>query len=518
MKNVLIIAFALGMFQAYSQSTFKTSLEADSAEAILDIASTASGYFMTGYTTSFGEGGWDALVIKTDASGNTLWSKVFGNAEEQSGNSIVATADGGCLVLGETNSLDTTGRDIFLLKLDANGNTEWTKIYSGDRGEYAGKLIQSGDNFYVIGYTWSFGTANDGLLMKVDAGGNIIFAKHYDGGNFENLFGAALTSDGGIVMTGSRAVIVTDDALVIKTDTAGNLLWAKEYGGTGVDAANSITEATDGGYVFVGSTNSFGSGALDYYMVKTAIDGSHVWTRAPGTMSWDGAYEIINDNDGFVVLGEGYTGDYYVLHFDQDGYMDWERLYDNGGWERPFCIAPNVAGDGFITAGFSEANTTRDIHVVQFSSDGAICDGEETDETFISTQPSTVADVNVTVGTAALDILPITFTEAAAAFSKNQICQGTAPTGTFENFISETSLNIFPNPAEDRAGIEITGADKKTVVVIYDSRGALVMKEFILTNLHTFTKTIDLKGFPKGLYRVCISGEKTSLSKTLVIQ
>jgi hypothetical protein len=517
MKNVLVVAFLLGIAEAYSQSLFKTSFEADSSEMIADIASAGSGYFMTGITNSFGSGSSDAFVIKADSSGNTLWSKTYGDANEQTGWSVAAADDGGCLVLGETQSPDTTGRDIFLLKLDADGAIQWSKVYRGYKGEYAGKLLKTVDGYFVTGYTWSFGTANDCLLMKVDNSGNVIWAKHYDGSNFESCFGASLTSDGAIVMVGSRVVISNDKTLIIKTDTAGNLLWSKEYGGIGVDQANSIVETVDGGYVFAGSTNSFGSGALDAYIVKIANDGSHVWTRSPATMSWDAFYDIVNDGTGFVLTGEGYTGDFYVLHINESGYMDWERLFDNGGWERSFCLHPSTTNDGFITAGFSDMAGARDIHLVKFATDGFTCETELTSQTTISTQASTVTDVVVTTGTANLQVSPITFSEASAPFMKNEICTNEGQTGTGLKNVVDLSLHVYPNPAETFISIEAAG-DKNLVAKIYNSNGALVYERAVGGNGERSAKTIDLTGFSKGIYHLKISGERSAAGKTLIIQ
>jgi|GEM_PF-1068529 len=516
MKNLLTVAFLFGILHTSAQSTFKTSLQADSSDAITDVIATSGGYVMVGYTTSYGAGNSDAVAVKTDAAGNVLWSKVYGDAEEQTALSIVETNDGGYLILGETQSLDTTGRDIFLLKVDAVGTTQWSKTYRGTNGEYAGKLLKAGNDYFVTGYTWSFGTASDYLLMKTDESGNIIWAKHYDGSNFESCFGATVSSDGSIVMAGSRAVISTDEAFAIKTDTAGNLLWAKEFGGTGVDQANTVVEATDGGYVFAGSTQL--SGPLDYYVVKIDADGSHVWTRTCGTSSWDGAYDIVNDGSGFVVSGEGYAGDYYVLHFNDSGILDWERIYDNGGWERSSCIATTTTGDGFIAAGFSETAGARDMHVVQFSGDGAVCDGDETDFTTISTQASNVADVVVTTGAANLAVATIAFTETNAPFSKNEICHGVAPTGTAEQIVLHSTLNVFPNPAENWVDVQIISTEKNLHMNIYNSIGTLAHEESLEFAQKQLTKRVSLKDFAKGIYHIKISGEQTSFSKSLLIQ
>lgn len=159
MKNLLTVVLLFATLHSFAQAVFKTSLQADSSDAITAVVATADGFVFTGYTSSYGAGSSDALVMKMDASGNVVWSKVYGDAQEQTGLSIAEAGDGGYLVLGETQSADTTGRDIFLFKTDVNGNLQWSKAYRGSAGEYAAKLLTADDGFYVAGYTWSFGTA-----------------------------------------------------------------------------------------------------------------------------------------------------------------------------------------------------------------------------------------------------------------------------------------------------------------------------------------------------------------------
>jgi hypothetical protein len=126
-------------------------------------------------TTSFGAGNWDIFLIKTDANGNLQWAKTYGGANIEAGYSVQQTSDGGYIVAGETSSFGAGGSDFFLIKTDANGNIIWAKTYGGtnnDIGRYVQQMSDSG--YIVLGYASSFGAgSSDAFLIKTDANGNI---------------------------------------------------------------------------------------------------------------------------------------------------------------------------------------------------------------------------------------------------------------------------------------------------------------------------------------------------------
>jgi hypothetical protein len=124
---------------------------------------------VAGYTWSFGAGGYDIFLIKTDASGNLQWAKTYGGTSSDGAYSVQQTSDGGYIVAGWTSG------DIFLIKTDANGNLQWAKTYGGTSGDVAFSVQQTSDDGYIVaGLTLSFGAGWDDIfLIKTDANGNI---------------------------------------------------------------------------------------------------------------------------------------------------------------------------------------------------------------------------------------------------------------------------------------------------------------------------------------------------------
>jgi hypothetical protein len=133
------------------------------------------GYIVAGYTLSFGAGYEDIFLIKTDANGNVQWAKTYGGTSGDLAYSVHQTSDGGYIVAGTTGSFGAGGDNFFLIKTDANGNIIWAKTYGGTDWDYASSVHQTSDGGYIVaGYTLSFGAGIwDAFLIKTDANGNI---------------------------------------------------------------------------------------------------------------------------------------------------------------------------------------------------------------------------------------------------------------------------------------------------------------------------------------------------------
>ncbi|MEO0114671.1 MAG: PKD domain-containing protein, partial [candidate division WOR-3 bacterium] len=132
------------------------------------------GYIIAGYTRSFGAGGYDVYLIKTDGNGNQQWYKTFGGSNHDYGYSVQQTSDGGYIIAGYTRSFGDPDGDVYLIKTDGNGNQQWYKTFGGSSWDEGSSVQQTSDGGYIIaGGTYSFGAGGyDVYLIKTDGNGN----------------------------------------------------------------------------------------------------------------------------------------------------------------------------------------------------------------------------------------------------------------------------------------------------------------------------------------------------------
>jgi hypothetical protein len=245
------------------------------------IQTSDGGYAIAGYTDSYGAGNCDFYLVKTDPSGNMQWNKTYGGTGNDVLYSMIQTNDGGYFLIGVTNSFGAGGNDLWVVKTDSAGNAEWNKTYGGTGDDQGFRAVQTSDGGYAIGgWTDSFGAGGgDFYLVKTDAGGNMQWNKTYGGTNYDGCGGLIQTSDGGYALVGATWSFGAGgrDGWLVKTDSAGTMLWNKTYGGTGGiygEELHGVIQTSDGGYATAGWTDSFGAGSIDAWLIKTDAAGN----------------------------------------------------------------------------------------------------------------------------------------------------------------------------------------------------------------------------------------------------
>jgi hypothetical protein len=226
--------------------------------------------------------------LKLDGSGNVVWQKTYGGTGQDGASAIAPTSDGGYVVAGSTNSFGASD-DVWVLKLDGQGNVVWQKTYGGTSFDAASAIVPTSDGGYVVTAEavsfWVSGAgASDVWVLKLDGSGNVVWQKAYGGTGIDAARAIAPTSDGGYVVAGVTSSFGAGDfdVWVLKLDGQGNVVWQKTYGGAGRDGASAIAPTSDGGYVVAGSTNSFGAGASDVWVLKLDGSGNVVWQKTYG--------------------------------------------------------------------------------------------------------------------------------------------------------------------------------------------------------------------------------------------
>jgi hypothetical protein len=349
---VLFVLFYpfVGSVGASSMMWSQTYGGAADDEATAVIQTSDGGYALAGYTNSFGAGGYDFWLVKTDAYGNMEWNQTYGGAVSERASSLVETSDGGYAIAGSTHFSSGPGAyDCWLVKTDAHGNTEWKQTYSGADNEIVSALVETSDG----GYAYSTGVSCQ--LVKTDAQGNIQWNRTYGGEGFYSLESLVATSDGGYALAGSAGFITTSFWLV-KTDEYGNMEWSNEYGEYGTSTARSLVETSDGGYALAGESNPFGPEDFDVLLVKTDSNGNMEWSKTYRRTGWEIAHSVVKTSDGgYAIAGtiNAYTtdnSDFLLVKTDVYGNMEWNRTYGGTGNEWG-CSLVETSDGGYAIAG-----------------------------------------------------------------------------------------------------------------------------------------------------------------------
>jgi hypothetical protein len=315
------------------------------------------GYIVAGTTNSFGAGMADVWLLRVDERGAKIWDKTLGGTADDRGNSVLQTYDGNFIVAGLTCSKGAGDSDAWLIKTDSDGNVVWDRTFGGPGCDYAVSVRQTFDGGLAIaGVTCSEGAGSEDVwLIKTDASGNLVWSRTYGGAGSDVASSMWQTSDRGFVITGTTDSYGNGgkDVWLVKTDSVGSLLWSKTFGGIENDYAGSGQQTTDGGYVVVGTRGVNGG---DVWLIKTGADGALLWDQTVGETDRDHGTWVEQSKEGGYAI-TGYT--YSVHHYDCDVVLLYTDEIGQGGPapcagayhdDSGVCITQTSDG-GFMIAG-----------------------------------------------------------------------------------------------------------------------------------------------------------------------
>lgn len=290
---------------------FKKEIGGDGLDyAVKILESTDGNYMVLGRTTSYGMGESDVYFLKVSAIGEVIWEDNYGGSDYDEANAIIRTDDAGYLIVGSTLSFGNGGMDMMLIKTDAAGKQQFFKTYGDRYYDKAFCIAQAPDGNYVIGgYRTSILTQDkDMALLKVDADGEEIWSMTYDLDSTDIAKGIMVLDDGYFVYGESIVGDDNSDITLVKTDFEGNAQWIKNYGGDGVEDALDMEETVDGTYMMCGYTGSHDENVNnDMYLLEVDEDGNIIQSHNYGDSGeWDyeEGYSIIkSDAGGFYVSG-----------------------------------------------------------------------------------------------------------------------------------------------------------------------------------------------------------------------
>ncbi len=274
------------------------------------VVTSDNGFAIAGYTSSVGAGGYDVLVVKTNSLGDILWQKTFGGTDWDFGYAIKETSEGGLLIAGKTYSYGAGGADAYIIKTDNTGNLIFENTYGGEGEEVANDIIIDSDGNYIFTGETS-NTVNgkvDLLLQKINSDGDEIWAQAFGDSLNEVGYSLVQTQDLGYAMAGyceSYTAEGDKEIFNIKADNSGTFMWQQVYGhATLPDEAKTVFELSSGELLYSGYTSN-GAGGTDVFAYLASAGGW--WT--PASASYGSARDevvysgIYSSNNTFYLVG-----------------------------------------------------------------------------------------------------------------------------------------------------------------------------------------------------------------------
>ena len=347
----------------------------DGGNAVLQ---TPDGRFTVfGNTWSFGAGQQDVWLLRLDESGDTLWTRTYGTSSIEQIIYGEQTPDGGYIMSGAGGEQGQPAA-LLLIKTDSLGDTIWTRLVPESFAYWLAQTPDSG--YFVVGGTTRNGPMmEDGYIVRFDANGESLWTKTYTGSGHDFFWSVQPTSDGSYVVAGMTSSFGAGggDAWLLKVNQSGETLWSRTYGGVGSEYGFEAQETPDRGFILVGCTNSYGpSPGWNLYVVKTDSVGDTVWTRTYGRDLDDCAWSVeLCDVGGYVVLGytdysNGTVGDMWLLRLDANGDTLWTRSFGGSGCEIGYWLSTANDG-GYVLTGWTSTNSSGscDLFIVRTSPD-----------------------------------------------------------------------------------------------------------------------------------------------------
>lgn len=261
--------------------------------------------------------GW---LIKTDSLGNVQWQRTYGWNDYDQLFSVIATDDGGYAMTGNSNPSAGGRSRTWVVRTDASGDSLWSRVYGGQWGAGGRSIVQTFDGGFAIGGTWRefHDGDNDFQLIRINASGDTLWTNSYGNQYHDECNAMIQTSRGEFILAGHLSTGWSEGSKqywFVKTDSSGGIIAEGDAGGIGQDIARAVAINGNGNVVLAGETHSFGAGMRDVWLVGfgnsewlevTTPNGGENWnTLNLQTIQWNSSGFGSNVN---IRLNRSYPG------------------------------------------------------------------------------------------------------------------------------------------------------------------------------------------------------------------
>lgn len=301
------------------------------------------GYIMIGTSNSFGCGNTDFYAVKIDSMGNHEWSKSYGGEMNEEGFSVTQTFDKGYAFLGFTDSYGAGGYDVYLVKTDSMGNFQWQRTYGGSDWDFGYSIQQLPDSGFVMcGLTYSYGSGNGNVyVIRTDKNGIALWQKPVNDTNYYQYSSignsVSVINDSLYAIIGNFSPNADTVAYFILMDGKGAVKKTITYGIKHNLYANSINKTGDHGFIVFGATDSAEPGKPDEMLLKVDSTGTMQWMQVYASSGYSIGHDALQAPNGTYIAVS--TTNAYGL----GGYA--MRVWQMDAHGNPLC-GPSFGGTG----------------------------------------------------------------------------------------------------------------------------------------------------------------------------
>lgn len=494
------------------------------------IQTSDGGFIAAGETSGIGNGNLDIFVVKTDSLGDTLWTSKLGGSNSDQAASVQEVTPGKYLVTGYTRSFGAGDYDVYLALLGSTGDTIFTRTYGDANPQYIVANSAKSEKTYEGGYILAATAYDSGFasmhiyLIKTDSAGNQLWAKSYYGSGVERAWAISRTIDTTYLVTGITTSNASGnaDVFLMKIDGNGNIIWCKTYGSPGGDEGVSLTVAGNGDCIIYGTSTALNSlGYSEILILRTDVNGNPLWSNiysSPGDITYAGC-GIVDIYGNLILSGSirTFSNDYsgLALKTDPSGNLIWARQFTGPGIYDSYNSVGLCFDGTYIFSGITDSYGTGYI-------DGLLSRIGPNGETACSyNAPSiTVTPVTLTVSTFAPQSVNLGYASGTASgrfYQCNVIPICSSHVGVTEP-LEENVLNVFPNPVSRNLYISLDNAaaypNERYTVWLLDNAGRVILNQLFTGN----SSVIDLSSVSPGMYQLRIENATATYNKQIIVE
>lgn len=471
------------------------------------------------------------MQISSQAQVSTQWQQMYGNTGIEVGYSVKSCLGQGFIVAGSSSTLGPS--DGYVVRTDSMGVVMWERFYGGANVDIIRSIkILPDSGFIMAGFTNSSGNGGyDGWILRIDKDGDTLWTKTIGTSNWDFLYDVAVTYDSGFVFSGGTYGMGNggEDMWFFKVDSVGNLEWMRTYGGNKEDEARGVTETSDSLLVACGYSFSLGDTLGDSWILRIdPFNGDTIWSRKSlHSVGADKALGIAAGNGRFGVVGQytTNTGDQnaYVHIMLNDSVTQLNITAGISGYEYFSGIVFLKTSYNFATFGSTENDGAGHgdyflFHDVNYLAYSYGTQGHEAGYSIDAAPYKGYILAGSTDGyNAVIDNLYLVRTDSLGA-STQVLDIRERPT--------ETMLTaVRPNPSSDFVQLTVDGINSlqgKLSLTIFDITGNAVMtipsSDWSSLGQTSATCIVSVKNLPAGFYQFSVHDEAgTSSSGRFVV-